>query len=133
MRTKVLLLIVGLLIAGVGLIGVMAAPANASCTLNRFEAVVREGRSTGTIYVGRLTLEADADGGLTGLLEPSDGTAGIRVAGQADGHAINLAFDLGTDAGGSNQHYLFAVGTLWNSFGQCSGAMGGPLRRPAAG
>ncbi len=133
MQAKALLLIGVLLIVGAGLLGAMAAPSNAACMVERFEATVREGRSTGTTYVGRLTLEADEEGGLTGLLAPSDGSANIRVVGQADGHAINLAFDLGTDGAGGRQQYLFAVGTLWNSFGQCSGAMGGPFVGPLAG
>ncbi len=134
MRKKGLLLIAIVVGVRLGLLyAVSAAPASATCTVTRFEATVRDGKSTGTTYSGRLTLDADVDGGLTGVLAPSDGSASIRVVGQADGRSINLAFDLGTDNTGGNQQYLFAVGTLWNPFGQCSGAMGGPFVGPLDG
>jgi len=99
--------------------------ASAACTITGFEARVREGLSEGKSFEGRLALQEDDDGILTGTFTSTDGATTADVVGQANGHAINLAIQI------SAKEYLFATGTMWNTFAQCSGPMGGAFNRAA--
>jgi hypothetical protein len=88
-----------------------------------FEAVVDQGPDKGLSVVGTLTIDVDANGSMSGTLQPTSG-ANIAVIGQVTGRAINLAMDLG---GGKS---MFGTGTLFNPISQCSGTAGGPLVGP---
>jgi hypothetical protein len=105
--------------------------AGVACALP-FEATVRQGPSTGTALVGTLNFTVDADGGITGTLA-QDGQPDILVVGQAQGRAINLAFDLSTaDTPGV---FIFGVGTAIDPVDSelCGTALGGPFVGPAEG
>ena len=127
MRTKVGFIIALMLAFGLGLsLRGTTVRADVACTISGFEARVREGLSEGRSFEGTLALQEDADGGLSGTFTSKDDTVAV-VVGQANGHAINLAIDVG------NKQYLFATGTMWNTFAGCSGVMGGPFTGPQVG
>jgi hypothetical protein len=128
MRTKLGVVIVVLLAFGLGLsLRGTTVRADVACTISGFEARVREGLSSGTSFDGSLALQEDADGGLSGTFTSTDGSMTAPIVGQANGHAINLAIEL------SEKQYLFATGTMWNTFAGCSGVMGGPFTGPQVG
>ena len=102
-----------------------------TCRIRGFEAVIRRGPTQGLRLYGTLRLTASANGTLTGGLRSEDGLVYVEVGGRVKGRAINLAFDFGYS--GRTQAYLFAVGTLWEPFSACSGAMGGLFTGPQAG
>jgi len=125
MRVKVGIMVAVVLALGFGfLVRQATARASVACTISGFEATVRQGLSEGKSFAGSLALQEDADGGLSGTFASTDGKTTAQVVGQANGHAINLAIDLG------NKQYLFGTGTMWNTFSECSGAMGGPFVGP---
>ncbi len=101
--------------------------ADAACTIRSFEARVREGLSNGKSFDGSLALQEDSDGGLSGTYTSADDSITGAVVGQANGHALNLAIELG------DKQYLFVTGTMWNTFAACSGVMGGAFTGPQVG
>src|SRR5664279_5766672 len=125
MRIKIRMIIAVVIVVGFGLaLRQTAVRASAACTITGFAATVRQGLSIGTSYTGSLALQEDDNGELSGTFTSTDGKINAPVVGQANGHALNLAIDLG------NKQYLFAVGTMWNTFADCTGAMGGPFVGP---
>jgi hypothetical protein len=130
MRVIIGFMVAILLAFGLGLAlrpSTTTASAAAACTISGFEATVRKGLSAGTSFAGSLALQEDDDGALTGTFDSTDGKLSAQVVGQANGHAINLAIDLG------NRQHLFVVGTMWSTFAGCTGAMGGPFVGPQIG
>jgi hypothetical protein len=128
MRAKIGIVIAVVLAFGLGLaLRGTVAQASAACNITGFEARVREGLSEGKSFEGSLNLQEDDDGLLSGTFTSTDGSMTAQVVGQANGHAINLALDVG------NKQYLFAMGTMWNTFAQCSGPMGGAFTGPQVG
>ena len=129
MRTKLGMVIAIILAFGLGLaLRGTLVQADAACTISGFEARVREGLSNGKTFDGSLALREDSDGGLSGTYTSADDSiTAAEVVGQANGHAINLAIELG------DKQYLFVTGTMWNTFAQCSGVMGGAFTGPQVG
>jgi hypothetical protein len=132
MRFKLIILTAAviLVILGAGL-GVAAQGRVVSCTFRGFNAVIRKGPTQGLRLSGTLRLTSSYDGSLTGSLLSTDGQVYVKVSGHANGRAINLAFDFGYS--GRTQTYLLGVGTMWEPFNTCSGAMGGLFTGPQDG
>jgi len=128
MRAKLGIIVAVVLAFGLGLAmrGTIVR-ASAACDITRFEARVREGLSEGKSFEGDLNLQEDNDGLLSGTFTSTDGTTTAQVVGQANGHAINLALEI------DSKQYVFATGTMWNTFAQCSGPMGGAFTGPQVG
>jgi hypothetical protein len=95
-----------------------------TCT-GDFEAGIYSGPDKGLMLNGKLELSMDT-GKVKGTFTGSDGKS-VTVTGQAEGQAVNLAFQLG------EKRYLFGVGTSVEDFSQCGGAAGGPLVGPQPG
>jgi hypothetical protein len=95
-------------------------------TIGPFEATVHAGPDTGLSLRGRLSLGADRNGQITGLLAPARGHA-VRVSGQVNGNAINLVFYLGSGT------HVFGVGTIGQDPGAKQSFAGGPLVGPRKG
>ncbi len=102
-----------------------------TCTFRGFSAVIRKGPTQGLRLSGTLRLTSSYDGSLTGSLLSTDRQVYVGVSGHAHGRAINLAFDFGYS--GRTQTYLLGVGTMWEPFNKCSGAMGGLFTGPQDG
>ena len=115
------------IVLAVGMAAQTRAQGNTSCTVKNFEATIQQGPDKGWSMTGDLALTIAADGGLTGTLKQTNGSADIMAVGQVNGRAINLAFDLGTGK------TVFGVGTLWKPISECDGAIGGPLVGPQPG
>jgi hypothetical protein len=133
MRLKLSILLAAILVAGLGLTlrEATAQGRGVSCTFRGFNAVILRGPTKGLRLSGTLRLASSYDGTLTGGLRSDDGQVYVEVGGHVKGRAINLAFDFGYS--GRTQTYLMAVGTLWEPFNNCSGAMGGLFTGPQAG
>lgn len=93
-----------------------------------FEATVRQGPSSGVTLLGVLDFKVDEAGVLYGKLMQKDGSE-LLVAGQVEGRAVHLVFDLG------DEQNVFGVGTakvrITND--TCGLALGGPFVGPAPG
>ena len=118
-----------------GVLGIVnAQDASMSCTWN-FDATVRQGPSVGTALKGELTLGIGTDGALNGSLVTKDmGT--IAVVGQANGHAVNLGFELQKGDEKTEGLYVFGTGTAWTHVTpdtHCGGIMGGTFAGPKLG
>ena len=127
MKAKIYLLI-GLVVL---LFGIQSLPTFAQEALHcefEFDATVHQGPSAGLALIGILQFDLDTTGGLTGTFALEDGSEAL-VAGQVNGRAVNLIFDLG------DQRYIYGVGTsLYNVRDEdCGGELGGPLVGPEPG
>lgn len=120
-----------LLVSAMFLMGLVACnsatstPSSISCTID-FEATVHQGPDAGLSLVGDLALQIESSGALSGALSQQDGSQ-VPVSGQAQGQAINLVFDLGSE------QYIFGVGSLQYDIRECKGAIGGPFTGPQPG
>lgn len=135
MKVRMIALVLAVALSGalfvLGTARVSHAEDASSCTLEYFRADVAQGPNKGLSLLGKLTLNIDANGGVTGALTPDGGSAEIKVAGQVNGRAINLAFDVSqTD---KPNWYIFGVGTAWNAVKDCNSVLGGPFAGPDAG
>ena len=103
------------------------APGPVHCEVN-FEATVRQGPSSGVALAGILDFKVDASGDLGGKLRGPDGSE-IPAAGQVDGRAIHLVFDLG------DEQTVFGVGAARGEITNdtCGLALGGPFVGPQPG
>jgi hypothetical protein len=110
------------------MLSVAAQDDTVSCSME-FEATVYHGPSEGLNVLGTLEMEIDETGSLTGMMTSEDGSLEVPVVGQANGRAINMAFNLGAGV------YIFGIGTAVNdSAGEdCGGVLGGPLVGPNPG
>jgi hypothetical protein len=97
----------------------------AACSLD-FEATVHFGPSAGRSFSGRLDVQLESSGELSGTLTQPDGVQ-LPVSGQANGRALNLLFDLG------NSGYVFGAGTTQFNLDDCRGVGGGPFSGPLPG
>lgn len=97
----------------------------AACALD-FEATVYYGPSAGRSFSGRLDLQIESSGELSGTLTQLDGVQ-ISISGQTNGHALNLLFDLGSS------QYVFGAGTTQFNLRDCRGVGGGPFSGPMPG
>jgi hypothetical protein len=103
----------------------------ASCTLEYFRADVAQGPNKGLSLLGKLKLDIDADGSVTGVLTPDNGGANVKVVGTVNGRAINLAFEI--ISADQPTRYIFGVGTAWNNVKDCNSVLGGPFAGPDTG
>ena len=135
MKVKLIALVLAVILSGaffvLGSARISHADASATCTLEYFRADVAQGPNKGLSLLGKLTLEIDANGGVMGALMPDAGGADIKVAGQVNGHAINLAFEIAQ--ADQMTRYIFGVGTAWNAVKDCNSVLGGPFAGPDAG
>lgn len=102
-------------------------PGPVHCLID-FEATVRQGPSSGVALLGVLDFKVDGAGVLYGKLMQKDGGE-LLVAGQVEGRAVHLVFDLG------DEQNVFGVGTAKAQITNdtCGLALGGPFVGPAAG
>lgn len=102
-------------------------PGPVHCMID-FEATVRQGPSSGVALRGIFDFKVDEAGVLYGKLMQADQSE-IQAAGQVNGRAVNLVFELGED------QLVFGVGTakvrITND--TCGLALGGPFVGPAPG
>jgi hypothetical protein len=125
------------IICGLGMVlfvtqrSVVTANSSGSCRIHGFRALVNHGPTQGMLLTGTLTLNADYLGAITGSLLSDDRQVYIKVSGTVNGHALNLAMDLGYS--GRTQTYIFGTGTLSHPFPDCSGLSGGLLQGPQQG
>lgn len=127
-------LVIAVAVAVVGLIGLSqqaSATEAASCVINDFQAMVRQGPTRGMILAGRLRLRADYNGEVVGTIVSPDNAVLVHLSGTVVGRALNLTFDLGYS--GYTRTRMFAVGTLTTPFPDCTGAMGGTITGPQDG
>jgi|SRR5579859_1826477 len=107
----------------------------ATCKLD-FSATVRQGPSVNTTQAGTLSFGLAADGSLSGKLTEKDGSQ-IVMAGQVNGRAINVAFQLKPFdlAKGDKGSYIFGTGTAFDPINgdDCGGEMGGTFSGPQDG
>jgi hypothetical protein len=103
-----------------------------------FVIAINSGPHAGVSLVGTLTLNIEASGKATGVLEngpmavvatgdlqlPSNE---VKVVGEVHGHAVNLAFDLG------DPNYVMGTGTSVDDLDTCNGAIPGVIGGPAVG
>ena len=96
-----------------------------------FEAVVRQGPSTGTALNGDLSFTVNSTGELNGSLVLTDKSE-VPVVGQVVGHAINMAFDVST---ADTPTFIFGTGTAVSKIAgsSCGDWLGGPFVGPAKG
>ncbi len=100
-------------------------PQTVTCEL-RFVGAVRGGPSGNLALRGDLALRIHGSGRVSGTLSSRGGTR-ATAAGEADGRAINLVFDLG---GG---RLMYAVGASRDDIRDCNSEIGGPLVGPGRG
>ncbi|MBX3083684.1 MAG: hypothetical protein KF716_18770 [Anaerolineae bacterium] len=135
MKIKLMALVLVALLSGAYLAlqpaRVTHADAAASCTLEYFRADVAQGPNKGLSLLGKLKLDIDSNGGVTGALTPDGGGADIKVAGQVNGRAINLAFEVAQ--ADQPTRYIFGVGSAWNDVKDCNSVLGGPFAGPDSG
>ena len=131
MKSRRNFLLIWLLIVSV-IVGAMATTLQAhegehECAMD-FEATVWQGPSAGMTFVGELTFLFDETGAVEGNFVGLEGES-VPVAGQINGRAVNLIFNLGED------RYLFGVGTAWSPVEgeNCGDVLGGPFTGPEAG
>jgi hypothetical protein len=110
------------------LLSVQAQDDTIACSME-FEATVYHGPSEGLSVLGTLEMEIDETGSLTGTMTSEDGSLVLPVVGQANGRAVNMAFNLGEGV------YIFGIGTAVNDTAgeDCGGVLGGPLVGPNPG
>jgi hypothetical protein len=98
-----------------------------------FELSILQGPNKGLMVDGALTIEAAADGSVTGSLLTSDG-ATIPMVGQVTGRAVSMAFNMGKAPNGTVDRYVFGTGLLLNGVEGCDKApFGGPAVGPDFG
>ena len=97
-----------------------------------FEAMVRQGPSSGTDFKGTLQVTIDTTGAIKGNLV-IDANTGFPVYGQVNGRAINLALNLRTTQ--KPDVYVFGVGTVIDPIQSktCGTILGGPFVGPMPG
>ncbi|HMN30029.1 MAG TPA: hypothetical protein PKE45_17890, partial [Caldilineaceae bacterium] len=102
-------------------------PGPVHCLID-FEATVRQGPSSGVALRGIFDFKVDEAGVLYDKLMQED-HGEILAAGQVNGRAINLIFDLG------DEQLLFGVGTAQARIANdtCGLVLGGPFVGPAPG
>ena len=125
MRT--LMVVVGLLAALFWLAGCggTASGAAVSCE-GPFSVAAGEGATLGDILTGKLSINIDVSGNLSGAFSRS-GQPDVAVVGQVVGRSVNLAADLG------NGRYLFGTGTAYDMAGGCPAVAGGPMTMQTVG
>src|SRR3954471_8700775 len=94
----------------------------ATCTTN-FEATVYQGPSAGTKLTGDFNLRISSIGELSGVLHTAD-DKDVTVTGQANGHALNLVFNVG------DQQYIFGSGAAQLPVYECASVWGGGFTGP---
>jgi hypothetical protein len=102
-------------------------PGPVHCLID-FEATVRQGPSSGVALRGIFDFKVDEAGTLYGKLMQENGGE-ILAAGQVNGRAIHLVFELG------GEQLVFGVGTAKARITNdtCGLALGGPFVGPAPG
>lgn len=138
MRTKSILamavVIVGSLLMAQQPVRVSRADDTFTCDIPNFGAVVLEGPDKDFGIIGDLKLQVAASGSFTGTLTDSNTSNVMAVVGQVNGHAINLAVDMGKSKDFPElELYIFGSGTLINDIKQCKGDLGGVLVGPLTG
>src|SRR4051812_27685618 len=105
MRTLRTLLFIVFGMLGMTLVGCQpgVSPILAATCSTDFEATVYQGPSKGTKLAGDFDLRISSIGELSGMLHTGD-NKDVKVTGQANGHAINLVFNVG------DQQYIFGSG-----------------------
>ena len=105
--------------------GGAASGAAAHCE-GTFSVAASNGATLGDILTGKLSINIDVSGNLSGTFARG-GQPDVAVVGQIAGRSVNLAADLG------NGKYLFGTGTAYDMAGGCPAIAGGPMTMQTVG
>lgn len=120
------LILVSLIVLALGLTACAGSTASTIACSGDFEATVHQGKNAGLALVGKLSLQIQPSGSISGVLATDD-NLNVLVTGYAINQAINMVFDL------SNGQYIFGVGSLQHNIQECKGVAGGPFTGPEPG
>ena len=119
-------IMVGLIVLALGLTACAGSTASTIACSGDFEATVHQGKNAGLSLVGKLSLQIQPSGSISGALATDD-NLNVLVTGYAINQALNMVFDLG------NGQYIFGVGSAQNDIRACKGVAGGPFTGPEPG
>ena len=128
MNTRAIFLTLVALVAGV-VLAVSRGNTHDPATTCRgaFEATMHQESSAGLALGGEYVMTVEGSGAVAGALTLEGGDI-VPFVGQAQGRAINLAFDLG------DEREVFGVGAAEEPLHEeCGGEFGGPFTGPESG